>query len=302
MTHEITVVKCGGSPRLDRAALCADIAARVRAGDRVVLVHGGAADVDELAARLGVAQHRLLTPAGTSSRYTDPATLQVLTMALAGKIKPGLVAALSGHGVRAVGLTGLDGGLIRARPPAPHRALLDGRKVMIRDDRSGRIDRVDPTVLRLLLDRDMVPVVSPPALGLDGAPVNVDADRAAAAIAVALGAARLVLLTAAPGVLRDPGDETSVLPVVELAEDGRSGLAGVGGGMTVKLAAAHAALTGGVPDVRIADGRCAAPLAAARTGGTAVRTSAAAPAATVSAAAVSAGAASVTAGRELVNR
>ncbi|MFI5496364.1 [LysW]-aminoadipate kinase [Actinoplanes sp. NPDC051859] len=272
MAHDITVVKCGGSPLIDRAALCADIAAVTRAGHRVVLVHGGAAEVDTLAAQLGVPQRRLTTPRGTSSRYTDPATLDVLTMALTGRIKPELVAALAGHGVRAAGLTGLDGALIRARRPAAHRAVIDGRTVVVRDDRSGRIDHVEPTVLRILLAHGIVPVVSPPALDADGGPVNVDADRAAAALAVALGAGRLVLLTGAPGVLTDPADETTVLPAADVDADGRSHLPGVGGGMTVKLAAAHTALTGGVGSVRIADGRRSAPLTAALAGsGTAVR-------------------------------
>ncbi|GAA2553709.1 [LysW]-aminoadipate kinase [Winogradskya consettensis] len=271
MTSEITVVKCGGSPLIDRAALCADIAGLTRAGGRVVLVHGGAAEVDGLAAQLGVPQRRLTTPGGTSSRYTDPATLDVLMMALAGRIKPELVGALAAGGVRAVGLTGLDGSLITARRPAAHRAVVDGRKVVVRDDRSGRIEHVDAGLLRILLAHDMVPVVSPPALGLDGLAVNVDADRAAAAIAVALGATRLVLLTGAPGVLTDPADETSLLSELALAADGTSGVPGVGGGMTVKLAAAHAALTGGVREVRIADGRSAAPLTGALAGkGTAV--------------------------------
>ncbi|TXS22018.1 [LysW]-aminoadipate kinase [Streptomyces sp. ms191] len=275
MNHPVTVVKCGGSPEIDREAMCADIAALAAGGHRVVLVHGGAAEVDRLADRLGVPQRRLTTPSGSSSRYTDPATLEVLQLALAGKVKPALVAALGRGGARAVGLTGLDGRTVTARRTAAHRAVLDGRKVMIRDDHNGRISRIDPALLRLLLDDGIVPVLSPPALAEDGAAVNVDADRTAAAVAVALGAARLVLLTGAPGVLADHRDESSLLPGYEVPAEGPVGDAAVGG-MKAKLQAARDALLGGVAEVLVADGRTGRPVSAAIEGaGTTVRTTAA---------------------------
>jgi acetylglutamate/LysW-gamma-L-alpha-aminoadipate kinase len=271
MNDEVTVVKCGGGPGMDRAAICADIVALVRAGHRVVLAHGGSADVNALADRLGVPQRRLLTPSGSSSRYTDPRTLEVLLLALAGKVKPALVSALVAGGIDAVGLTGIDAGLLRARRTAVHRAVLDGRPMMVRDDHNGRISAVDPTVLRLLLSAGITPVVSPPALGEDGVPVNVDADRTAGALAAALPAARLVFLTGAPGVLRDHTDETSLTRELVIPASGPVG-SGATGGMTVKLQAARDALSAGVGQVLIADGRGATPLSDALAGsGTTVR-------------------------------
>ena len=267
----VTVVKIGGEIAVDAAAVCADVAALAAAGRSVVLVHGGAAELDRLAARLGVPQRRLTTPKGSSSRYTDPATLEVLMLALAGKVKPALLVELAGCGASAVGLTGLDGGLLRARRTAVHRAVLDGRTKMIHDDHNGTIQLTDPTVLRVLLAAGIVPVVSPPALGLDGRPVNVDADRVAAAVADALGAAELVYLTGAPGLLRDPADETTVRESVELPATGRMPAEAVGG-MAAKLMAARDALVAGVRSVRIADGRGTGPLRAALAGaGTTVR-------------------------------
>ncbi|MFJ6798046.1 [LysW]-aminoadipate kinase [Streptomyces sp. NPDC091268] len=287
MNHPVTVVKCGGSPSIDRDAMCADIAALTAEGRRVVLVHGGAAEVDLLAGRLGVAQRRLTTPSGSSSRYTDPATLEVLQLALAGKVKPALVAALGRCGARAVGLTGMDGRTVTARRTAAHRAVLDGRTVMIRDDHNGRIRHVDPSLLTLLLEAGLVPVLSPPALAEDGGAVNVDADRTAAAVAAALGARRLVLLTGAPGVLADHRDESSLLPEYEVPDSGPVGDAAVGG-MKAKLQAAREALLGSVAEVLVADGRVKNPVSAALAGaGTSVRlvaaraTSGAAPLTTV---------------------
>jgi len=256
VTNKLTVVKLGGGAGLDPVAICPDIAALVAQGQRVVVLHGGSAEVDRLAARLGVPQRRLRTPGGTYSRYTDPATLEVLTMALAGLIKPRLVAELARLGVPAVGLTGIDAGILGAQRDPAHRAEVDGRQVLVRDDMTGRIRKVNEGPLRALLDNSLTPVLSPPALAQDGAPVNVDADRAAAAVAVALKADRLLLLTNVPGVLRTPGDDGTLVPrcVVDTGTGRPVGL-DVGGGMAVKLRAAGAALAGGVPHVVIADGR-----------------------------------------------
>ena len=116
-----------------------------------------------------------------------------------------------------------------------------------------------------LRDAGFTPVLSPPAGDLDGAPLNVDADRLAAAVATALGACRLVMLTAAPGVLRDADDESSLLACCELPDEALLARA-ASGGMHRKLIAAGEALQGGVPEVRIADGRGPAPLSAALAG------------------------------------
>lgn len=266
----VLVVKCGGNGAVDSEAVCHDIAGLVRAGRRVVLVHGGSHQIERLAARLGVPQRTQTAPDGVPARYTDEATLEVVTLALAGLVKPGLVAALSRHGVRAAGLTGLDGGLLLARPKAAQRAVVDGRRVLVRDNRAGTIERVDTALLDLLLGQAVVPVVSPPAATRDGALVNVNADRVAAAVASALRARLLVLLTGAPGVLRDPADERTLLATCALPRSGPPAVStagspavGVGGGMALKLVAAREALLGGVGRVVVADGRCAAPVSAA---------------------------------------
>lgn len=248
------VVKCGtGGVSAD--AVADDIAALRRAGKPVVLVHGGADDIEELAGRLGVEQRRMISPDGVSSRYTDGATLDVLVLALAGRAKPRLLTALAERGVPAVGLTGLDAGLLAASRKRAHRAVIDGRTVIVRDDHSGRLTSVNAPLLQMLLGAGIVPVVSPPALAEDHRPVNVDADRAAAAMAIALGASHLVLLTAAPGVLDDASDETTVIRRLSLESAPK-----VSGGMGLKLVAARTALEGGVPAVSIADGRVPSPI------------------------------------------
>ncbi|TCO55593.1 [LysW]-aminoadipate kinase [Actinocrispum wychmicini] len=262
--RRVVVVKCGGNAAVDLQYVCSDVAALAGTGVPVVLVHGGSADIDALATRLRVPSTRLVAPDGVSTRHTDAAMLEVVQLALAGAVKPRLVVKLAAAGVRAVGLTGLDAGLLRARRKTAHRAVIDGRLTIIRDDHSGRIASVSTDVLTTLLATGIVPVVSPPALAEDNAPVNVDADRAAAAIAAALDAAALVLLTGAPGVLADSADEDSVLTVCEVPETGSPPI--TGGGMGTKLVAAREALLGGVPNVVVGDGRVPRPVQAALSG------------------------------------
>jgi acetylglutamate/LysW-gamma-L-alpha-aminoadipate kinase len=261
----ITVVKCGGTEGVAIASVCADVAELVRGGHRLVLAHGGSADIERLSARLGVERRTLVAPDGVATRYTDAATLEVVTLALAGSVKPRLVASLVALGVAAVGLTGLDGGLLLARRKRALRAVLDGRLVVVRDNHSGRVVAVNDRVLRALLDAGLLPVVSPPALAEDGSAVNVDADRAAAAVAAAVGATTLVLLTGAPGVLADPADESSVLEVCPVPAAGRPPH-WARGGMALKLVAAREALEGGVHRVLVSDGRVERPLLGALAG------------------------------------
>ena len=260
----VMVVKCGGNAAVCADVVCRDIAALCRSGHKIVLVHGGSADIEHLGQRLGVPSRRMVVGSGARARYTDPATLEVVTLALAGKAKPRFVCGLQAAGVNAVGLTGCDGALLRAHRFAPTRATVDGRPMVVRDNHSGRIVGVDDTLLWTLLEAGIVPVVSPPALAEDNAPVNADADRVAAAVAVAIGAPTLVLLTGAPGVLRDRDDETSVLDIYPVSCGPPPAFAS--GGMAIKLKAASEALAGGVGRVLIADGRCSAPLSRALSG------------------------------------
>ncbi|MEO6700610.1 MAG: [LysW]-aminoadipate kinase [Jatrophihabitantaceae bacterium] len=261
---ELVVVKFGGSIATRSEAVSRDLAALARSGTPLVVVHGGSVDISGVRARLGLPDRRLVAPDGLSTRHTDPATLEAIMMALCGLTKPRLVQALTAAGAIAVGLTGLDAGLLRARRKHAHRSVVDGRTVVVRDNQSGRISEVNTGLLRLLVEAGMVPVVSPPAMAEDGQPVNVDADRVAAAVAVALQASCLVLLTGAAGVLADPDDPTSTLPNLTIDQQSLPDCAT--GGMRMKLIAASDALRDGVPRVLIADGRTEQPVRRALAG------------------------------------
>lgn len=225
------------------------------------MVHGGGTAADRLATELGNPPSYLTAKDGRRSRYTDKAALDTLQLALCGRVKPTIVAALATHDVPAVGLSGMDGGMVRATRNRPARALVDGVEVIVRDDLSGRVSTVDPLLPHVLLAAGFVPVISPPALGPDG-PLNVDADRLAAAIAVTLNASWLIILSNVPGLLRDRHDPTTLIPV---APPDHAALAE--GRMKVKLQAAATAHRNGVPHVVLADGRVENPIHRACAGG-----------------------------------
>ncbi len=248
------VVKMGGGDAINVQGVCRGVARAALSGTPVVLVHGGSGQIERLARQLGIPQRTMTSFDGVSSRYTDEATMGVVTMALAGAVKPHLVTTISRYGADALGLTGLDCGLLRAKRKPAQQSIVDGRRMVVRDNRAGTVTSVNTDLLRLLLLQGHIPVVSPPAMADDGESVNVNADRAAAAIAGALGAKLLLLLTGAPGVLADPADEGTVLDRVVATPASNTV-----GGMGLKLVAAREALAAGVREVRIADGRCAEP-------------------------------------------
>lgn len=256
------VVKCGGSPLLHRAGVVGDVADLVGRGKRVILVHGGGHEADRLMRELGRTPKHVVTPSGASSRRTDAEALDALMMAFAGRVRPALIAQLDRVGVPAIGLTGLDGGLVEARQKPALRVVDEGRTRLVRGDLSGKVTRVRPALIELLCASGYVPVVSPPVCGDGDTPLNVDADRLAAALAGALHAQALVLLTDAPGVLRDPDDPATLVPTAAVEDL----LVHARGRMKLKVVAAGEALAAGVATVAISDGRRVRPVGTALAG------------------------------------
>ena len=230
MLKTLTVVKVGGGV-LDDPRWVATFAATLASRGRAVLVHGGGKEVTGLQERLG-----LVTEWRDGLRVTSEETLTVATMVLSGLVNKRLVAALGRAGLRAVGISGEDDGLLGAEP-------LQGGAL----GRTGTVTSVRPALLRMLLDAGLTPVVSPISRGPGGRPLNVNADDAAVALAAALGAVRLFFLSDVPGVRLEDGlaDE-----VASEAVEGAIASGVVTAGMAPKLrAAARAAAR--VPEVRI---------------------------------------------------
>ena len=199
------VLKIGGARAVNPAGAVADVADLVAEGERVVVVHGGSTAVDDTLDQLGEEPEYVESPSGVVGRFTDERTMEVFEMVLPGKLNTDLTASLRAAGVDALGLSGVDGGLLTGPRKSAVRVVEDGKKKIRRGEHSGKIESVNADLLETLLDGGYTPVVTVPMLADDGVPVNADADRAAAAVAGALGA-ELVVLTDVPGVLADPED------------------------------------------------------------------------------------------------
>ncbi|ESS12139.1 MAG: acetylglutamate kinase [uncultured archaeon A07HR60] len=248
------VVKIGGARAVDPAGAIGDIAHLSEHDRDIVVVHGGSSAVDETLDRLGKSPEYVETPDGVVGRFTDAETMDVFEMVLPGRVNTDLTAELQDAGVDAVGLSGVDGGLLSG-PRKPAVRVQDGAKQKIkRGDHSGKIEAVADGLLWTLLDAGYAPVISPPMLGeeSDGTtiPVNADADRAAAAVAGALGA-ELILLTDVEGVYADPEKSETIIGSVTQSEEMEVLETAAEGFMTRKVMAAREALTIGAPAVTV---------------------------------------------------
>lgn len=259
------VVKVGGGQGIDYDALCADVAALWKDGRRLVLVHGGSHETNLLAERLGRPPRFVTSPSGFTSRYTDRETLEIFMMVYAGKMNKTIVERLQRLGVNAVGLSGIDGRVLEGQRKAAIRIVEDGKQKILRDDWTGAVERVNGALLATLLEGGYLPVLAPLAASYEGEAVNVDGDRAAAAVAVALKADALLLLSNVPGLLRSFPDEASLIGHIARAEV-EDYLPVAQGRMKKKVLGAAEALAGGVGRVVLGDARAAHPVSRALAG------------------------------------
>lgn len=258
------LIKLGGGRGLAWDAFCADVAA-LRADEPVVIVHGASTLRDDLAARLGVPVRTVVSPSGVASVYTDQDALDVFLMAYAGLANKKLVARLLAHGLPAVGLTGVDGRLWEAVPKRDIPVVEHGRTLLLRGNLTGRVDKVNAGLVRLLTDAGYLPVLCAPAVTAEGEIVNTDNDLAAAVLAGALGARRMVYLFEAPGLLRDAADADSRIARVGRGEV-ESVLPFARGRMKKKILGVRKALEAGVAEVYFGDGRIDRPVTSALAG------------------------------------
>jgi len=265
-TKQTTIVtKLGGTEGVDFSAICQDAADLLAQGQRLVLVHGGSAEANALGEALNYPPRFITSPSGFTSRYTDRRTLEIFSMAVNGKINTLLVEQLQSLGVNAFGLSGLDGRLLQAKRKTAVRSIQNGKRKIIRDDYTGKIEAVNIALLTTLLDSGYTPVVAPLAISARGEALNVDADRAAAMIAAALQAEALLLLTAVPGLMRNFPDEHTLIPTLSQTSL-PAALEFAEGRMKKKVLGAKEALDGGVRRVVISDGRLPAPITNALAG------------------------------------
>ncbi len=242
--HKVIVVKYGGNAMTNEAlkeAVMSDIVLLSLVGIRVVLVHGGGPEISDMLHRLNI-ESRFVG----GLRYTDAETAEVVRMVLAGKVNKELVSHLTRHQGQALGLCGIDGELLKAtkKESKPDVGLV------------GEITEVNTKPILMALDNGYIPVIATVACGADGQVYNVNADTAAAAIAAALGAENLILMTDIAGLLRDKNDPETLIPSVNISEVQnlkRQGI--ISGGMIPKIDCCVEAIRRGVKKAVIIDGR-----------------------------------------------
>ena len=259
------VLKIGGSEGIDYDFIADDIAALVAARQPLIVIHGGSALTNQVAEQLGHPPQFVTSVSGFTSRRTDRRTLEIFEMVYCGQVNKGLVEKLQRRGVNAVGLSGLDGRIWAGPRKDAIKIIQNGRRLIIRDDYTGKVEKVNTALLQTLLEVGTLPVLTPPAASYDGEAINVDGDRAAAATAVALQAETLLILSNVPGLLENFPDESSLIrhiPKTQLdhfmniAEDR----------MKKKVMGAQEALAQGVGRVIFADGRVEQPVQRALAG------------------------------------
>ncbi len=265
------VIKIGGGAAIDAAAYTHFADDLAILGQPAIVVHGGNAEFSQLSRQLGMPPRMILSASGRVSRYTDEVTMDAMLMAYCGKVNKRLVTALQHAGVNAVGLSALDGRIALGRRKPVLRGTEEGKPKVLRDDHAGTLEEIDPRLIRLLLDAGYLPVLTPPALGEEGVPINIDGDKLALGLAEALGASHLLFFSDTPGLLADKDDETTLIREVAADAPGTA-LGAAGGRMVVKVEAALAAISRGVGRVVFADGRVERPISRALDGeGTVVR-------------------------------
>ena len=237
------VVKYGGNAMISeelRQAVISDIILLNLVGIRVVVVHGGGPEISEMLKKIVKQSHFV-----DGLRYTDDETMDVVQQVLCGRVNKNLVATMNRLGGKALGLCGIDGGMFVAKKQDEKYGLV------------GDITKVDPTPVVTALDNGYIPVVSTVALGEDAeTSYNINADTAAAKLATALGAERLLLLTDVRGLLRDPKDENTLISELQLSSVPaliREGI--ISGGMIPKIDCCVEAVRSGVQSAIILDGR-----------------------------------------------
>ncbi|HEY7696322.1 MAG TPA: [LysW]-aminoadipate/[LysW]-glutamate kinase [Nitrososphaeraceae archaeon] len=253
------VIKFGGSVLYELHPSIIEDLHQISQNEKMVLVHGGGNEVTNIATKLGKEQKFIVSPSGIRSRFTDKETAEIYTMVMSGKINKIIVKMMVEAGIKAVGISGIDAGILRAIRKAKLTVLNEkGRKMIIEGGYTGKIQTVETSLLNILTENGYLPVVSPIALSENYEFLNVDGDRAAAYIAGNLKADKVIFLTNVNGLHLDDKLVKNLT-----ASQAKEALPKIGFGMEKKILASTEALMLGAKEVIISSGKVSNPVTSA---------------------------------------
>lgn len=259
------LIKIGGGKNINWGYICEDLVSLVKNGEEIIMVHGASSTRDEIAGKLGIPTKTITSPSGITSVYTDKKALEVLLMVYAGLINKQIVAKMQSGGINAVGLSGVDGRIWKAKRKEAVYSLENGKTKLISDNLTGKVEKINTNLLNLLVKNKYIPVICPPAISFDNEIVNTDNDMASAIMAGALDIKQLIILFESPGMLKDINDKKSLIKKIKKEEIDKYMEFAVGR-MKKKLLGAQKALTLGVKKIYWGDGRIEHPILKAMKG------------------------------------
>ncbi|HUG14762.1 MAG TPA: [LysW]-aminoadipate kinase [Thermomicrobiales bacterium] len=261
------VIKLGGSAGIDPNLTLDDLAG-LWPDQTIVFIHGANAELDAFTRAQGKEPRLVRSSSGQVSRFTDQDTMDDMLAIYAGRVNKRLVEGLQARGVNAVGLSGIDGGIARGTRKDALRVVEDGKPKMLRGDFAGSLTHIDTRLLDLLLANGYLPVVTPPALSANGEAINVDGDKLALRLALAMRATALIILSNTSGLLGDVNDAGSLIRHIDVSSEQsvEGAMSSAAGRMKKKVQSGVDAVRAGIPLVVFGDARIERPVSRALAG------------------------------------
>jgi len=258
------IVKIGGGQNINWDYIAQDLAKLIKK-EQIILIHGASQKRDQIAKKLGHPSQVITSPSGITSVYTDQEAIDIFLMVYAGLANKTITAKLQRYGLNVLGLSGVDGALWQAKAKKDLYAKINGKTKLLRDNLTGRVEKINTKLLRLLLKNSYLPVLCPPAISFDGEIVNTDNDWATAVMAGQLSVKKIVVLFEAPGLLKDINDPKSLVNHIDKNRLSQH-LTYAQGRMKKKILGAQKALDLGVKTIYWGDARIKNPITHALSG------------------------------------
>jgi [amino group carrier protein]-L-2-aminoadipate/L-glutamate 6-kinase len=258
------IIKVGGGQNINWDYLAQDLV-KLSKKEKIILIHGASQKRDQIARQLNHPSQVVTSPSGITSVYTDQEAIDIFLMVYAGLANKTITAKLQQYGLNALGLSGVDGALWQAKAKKNLYAQIDGKTKLLRNNLTGRVEKVNTKLLRLLLKNHYLPVLCPPAISFDGEIVNTDNDWATAVMAGQLSVKKIVVLFEAPGLLKDINDPKSLVKCIDKDQLSKH-LTFAQGRMKKKVLGAQKAVNLGVETIYWGDARIKNPISKALSG------------------------------------